>query len=82
MVEESKGIETWHIVVLIIGVIAISLMATWVFTLYEDEEVNHLSDTIEDMSNVSSDYYQGWIDCVQELIRFRNTVSNVSMLCD
>jgi len=63
----------------LIMIIAIIVTVFVLFTFIpQQEEIHHLQSTIDDNQNVSSDYRQGWNDCIQELIHYRKQSTNIT----
>jgi len=65
---------------MIILTVILAVVIAVVYNEYNNAEVQHLRDEISEKENVSEDYITGWNDCIQELIDFRNTATNVTSL--
>ena len=66
------------IILMITIAIVLAGAITYVYASYNDAEIQHLRTEIDNRENVSDDYITGWNDCIQELIDFRNTATNVT----
>ena len=64
--------------------ISLILVASVIFSLYllmpYETEVDYLKEKISNKQNVSDDYIQGWNDCISELVKLRNTATNITNL--
>ena len=67
------------IFIIIIVLFATPILLVFVTDILQDNaEIDELCDVIEDM-NVSSDYKQGWIDCINYLKHIRMRATNCTV---
>ena len=62
------------VVGIVIGAIMFAYMVTWI----DDEHIDMCSDEIEGRGNITDDYRDGWMDCIEYLIRVRQQATNLT----
>jgi len=80
---EKKEWDYGFILSLVVGIIiGISLLSLLLMDeMQNEDEIDHLYQVIQNMQNdknISSDYVQGWNDCISELVHYRQRAQNVT----
>ena len=67
-------------IVTILGILSIISVFIFAFLIddYSHSEYEYLEDGLNSLDNVSDEYRQGWMDCIEELKEFNTMVSNVT----
>ena len=76
---ETESSSPMPIIVGIVVVLIVFGIVFWqVSSQYSTYEYDRLKEKIDTKTNVTDDYRQGWIDCIEELKNIRTEVTNVT----
>jgi len=59
-------------------VVGLATVVVFIMVIPQQEEIHHLQVSINNKTNVSADYRQGWNDCINELQHYRERATNTT----
>jgi len=77
--KEPEGIPWFTLMIVFVSFVIMGLVV-WQTTahLFDDSIETHLKHEITQMDNVSDDYVQGWLDCVDEYHKWIRRAQNIT----
>jgi len=77
--EQESGMNFWGVLIAIFLVIIVLGFVYWqLASQWNTYEYDKLKEELDKKENVSDDYKQGWLDCIEELERIRTKTTNIT----
>ena len=74
----DKGMLLFVTLFIVSVLVAGLILSTLTFSMYEKADIVYLQGELDKKTNITDDYRNGWLDCMEELVNLRCAVTNMT----